>query len=131
MNCKITYIHEPTDLQCGQAVLAMLTGIPVSQIAAALHNNRETNLKEMKGFLRAHGMQVDDNRLPAESKNDLPSLCLLSLETPRCWHWSLYCDGVFYDPEHGVMDDFPVCARKYYWAISRQSQGKTPQSRKA
>ena len=44
---------------------------------------------------------------------------MLSLETPRCWHWSLYCDGVFYDPEHGIMDDFPEAARKYYWEILR------------
>ena len=24
-------------------------------------------------------------------KSELPELCFLSLETPRCWHWSLYC----------------------------------------
>ena len=29
---KIIYIHEPTPLQCGQAVLAMLTGKTVDEI---------------------------------------------------------------------------------------------------
>ena len=113
------YIHEPTDLQCGQAVLAMLTGTPVLQVAAELGNDKETTLKEMKSFLRAHGLQVSDERIQVERKSDLPPLCMLSLETPRCWHWSLYCDGVFYDPEHGVMEDFPVCSRKYYWEIRK------------
>ncbi len=114
---KIEYVHEPTDLQCGQAVLAMLTGLPAGQVAKELNNDRETTLKEMKTFLRAHGLWVSYERKEAEDKSDLPDVCMLSLETPRCWHWSLYCGGVFYDPEHGVMDDFPVCLRKYYWEV--------------
>ncbi len=115
----IEYVHEPDDLQCGQAVLAMLTGIPVAQVADELDNSRETTLKEMKGFLRAHGFWISDERRQAEGREELPLLCLLSLETPRCWHWSLYCGGVFYDPEHGVMEDFPECARRYYFEIKR------------
>ena len=115
---KIKYIHEPDDLQCGQAVLAMLTGIPVESVAAELNNERETNLREMRAFLYAHGLKMADERKQAQSKNDLPRVCVLSLETPWCWHWSLYCEGTFYDPEHGVMEDFPECKRKYYWEIT-------------
>ena len=114
---RIKYIHEPTDLQCGQAVLAMITGLPVQQVVEELSNDRETTLKEMKGFLREHGVWVSDERIQITSKDQLPSFCVLSCETPRCWHWSLYWDGVFYDPEHGVLDDFPESARKYYWEI--------------
>ena len=115
---EIRYIHEPTDLQCGQAVLAMVLGKEVGEIVAFLGNERETDLKEMKRTLRAFGAEISDERKEAHTKSDLPQLCLLSLETPRCWHWSLYCDGVFYDPEHGVLGDFPVCKRKYYWEIN-------------
>ena len=114
---KIDYIHEPTDLQCGQAVLAMVTGIPVEKVAKELNNERETNLKEMKSFLSNHGFIISELRKEANNKNDLPPLCILSLETPRCWHWSLYYNGTFYDPEHGVMNDFPICKRKYYWEL--------------
>lgn len=119
MKADIEYIHEPTDLQCGQAVLAMLTGISVKRVAEELENFRETNLKEMKDYLRAKGFSVSDDRRQAQSKNDLPDVCLLSLETPRCWHWSLFCNGTFYDPEHGIMNDFPECERKYFWKISK------------
>ena len=33
----VKYIHEPTDLQCGQAVLAMLTGLTTEQVAKELN----------------------------------------------------------------------------------------------
>ncbi len=114
---KITYIHEPDDLQCGQAVLAMIAGTTPQDAAEELKNERETTLKEMKGFLRKRGFYVSEERVQVQDRSELPQLCILSLETPRCWHWSLYCEGVFYDPEHGVMEDFPAANRKYYWEV--------------
>ena len=113
------YIHEPTDLQCGQAVLAMITGKTAEEVCRELENDRETTLKEMKTYLRNNGFLMSDVRNEVVRKQELPVLCVLSLETPRCWHWSLYRDGVFYDPEHGVLDDFPISARKYYWKVER------------
>ena len=49
---NIQYIHEPTDLQCGQAVLAMLLGTTPEYICSYLGNDRETDLREMKRVLR-------------------------------------------------------------------------------
>ena len=115
---KINYIHEPTDLQCGQAVLAMLIGTSAEAICQIIGNDRETTLREMKDTLRNFGFTVSDARVPVKCKHELPPLCMLSLETPRCWHWSLYCDGTFYDPEHGVMEDFPESNRRYYWKVT-------------
>lgn len=114
----IKYIHEPTDLQCGQAVLAMALDRTVDEIIAYLENDRETDLKEMKKTFRRFGKNISDERKLAADKNELPEMCLLSLETPRCWHWSLYYKGVFYDPEHGIMDDFPESNRRYYWELT-------------
>lgn len=114
---KINYIHEPTDLQCGQAVLAMLLGTTPEEICEFLHNDRETTLREMQLVLTANGIAFSRERKQAFTKADLPKIALLSLETPRCWHWSLYVDGVFYDPEHNILDDFPKCERKYFWEI--------------
>ncbi|MGN0609206.1 MAG: hypothetical protein ACI4J6_08360 [Oscillospiraceae bacterium] len=114
---NINYIHEPTDLQCGQAVLAMLLGTTAEQICEYLSNDRETDLREMKRVLTEHGVKFSSERKQAQTKADLPVCALLSLETPRCWHWSLYADGVFYDPEHGILSDFPQAKRKFYWEI--------------
>ncbi len=115
---KPKYIHEPTDLQCGQAVLAMLSDKTVDEIINLVGTDRETTLKQMLEALSALDIEYEAKRIAVTKKEQLPKACFLSLETPRCWHWSLYFDGVFYDPEHGVMDDFPVCRRKYYWKIN-------------
>jgi hypothetical protein len=114
---KIKYVKEPTDLQCGQAVLSMLTGKDVSEIVELLNNERETTLKEMFFTLDYYGFSYCRERKEVTDKSDLPKIALLSLETPRCWHWSLYFDGLFYDPEHGVLNDFPKARRKYFWEI--------------
>ena len=117
----IEYIHEPTDLQCGQAVVAMVTGRNISDIIRLLNNDKETTLREMKNIFRYYGFEISDKKTSVSDKSELPDLCMLSLETPRCWHWSLYHGGKFYDPEHGILDDFPVSDRKYFWEIKRIS----------
>lgn len=114
---NITYIHEPNDLQCGQAVLAMITGVDINKIILDCQTERETKFADMKRVLQYYGFKLSEERKVANTINDLPDIALLSLETPRCWHWSLYAYGVVYDPEHGVLNDFPVCNRKYYWEV--------------
>jgi len=111
------YIHEPTDLQCGQAVIAMLCGKEVEEIIRITGTDRETDLKQMLTALDFYGVKYNPQRKQAQKKGDLPPIALLSLETPRCWHWSLYFKGKFLDPEHGILDDFPEANRKFYWEI--------------
>lgn len=114
---EIKHIFEPTPLQCGQAVLSMITGKTVQEIVEFLSNDRETTLREMFLCLEYFGFSVSRDKVEVKDKTELPKCCFLSLETPKCWHWSLYSDGVFYDPEYGVLTDFPVSCRKYYWEI--------------
>lgn len=96
----------------------MVLGVSAEEIVGYLGNDRETTLREMKDTFRKNGVKISDTRISVRDKSELPPLCLLSLETPRCWHWSLFCEGTFYDPEHGVMDDFPESNRRYYWELS-------------
>ncbi len=114
---KPTYIKEPSPLQCGQAVLAMLTNKSVDEIINLLNNQKETTLKEMFYTLQFYGISFCKERKEVDFKEQLPKIAILSLETPRCWHWSLYFNGFFYDPEHGIMENFPKCKRKYFWEI--------------
>lgn len=113
----IQYIHEPTDLQCGQAVIAMLCNVTVADVINVVGTDRETDLKQMFKAMDYYNVKYNKTRIAVNSKKELPDIAVLSLETPRCWHWSLYFNGTFYDPEHGVMDDFPISNRKYYWEI--------------
>lgn len=114
---SVKYLKEPTDLQCGQAVLAMLSDKTVDEIIDIVKTERETTLKQMFLALDLLNIKYSHNRIEVKSANELPKVCILSLETPRCWHWSLYFKGTFYDPEHGVLDDFPTSNRRYYWEI--------------
>ncbi len=116
----LNYIKEPTDLQCGQAVLAMICGKSVLEIISECKTETETTFLQMKTVLNNNGFSLSNNRLVALKKEDLPKIALLSLETPRCWHWSLYYYGTFYDPEHGILNNFPECNRKFYWEITKQ-----------
>ena len=111
------HIFEPTPLQCGQAVLAMLSGKSVDEIIEIVKTDRETTLKSMKTALNELGISFDNLRKEVSEKSQLPDIAILSLETPHCWHWSLYFKGFFYDPEYGLLEDFPPSNRRYFWEI--------------
>lgn len=117
INNNINHIFEPNPLACGQAVLAMLTGQDVDKIIDMCGTSAETKLKDMKRIFDIYGISYSSERKIAMSKSDLPEFALLSLETPKCWHWSLYANEKFYDPEYGVLDDFPPSNRKYFWKL--------------
>lgn len=118
---RIQHIYEPNPLACGQAVLAMLSGDSVESVISLVGTERETKLSDMFAALDYYGIKYDKTRKQAFEVSDLPSVCILSLETPKCWHWSLYRDGIFYDPEYGVLSDFPPSARRYYFEIKESA----------
>ena len=115
------HIFEPDPLQCGQAVLAMLTGKTVDEIIELCGTERETTLADMKRVLNLCGINMSAERIAVRDKEELPEIALLSLETPKCWHWSLYFKGRFLDPEYGVLEDFPPSNRRYYWEIKEKT----------
>ncbi len=115
---KVEHIYEPNPLACGQAVLAMLSGSDVNDIFTLVKTEKETTLKDMKTALKALGISLNETRVEVKNICDLPHIALLSLETPKCWHWSLFFNGVFYDPEYGVLSDFPPSNRRYFWEIT-------------
>lgn len=111
------HLFEPDPLQCGQTVLAILTDKTVQDIIELCGTTRETTLADMKKVLTLCGIAFCEQRKEVLCKEGLPKIALLSLETPKCWHWSLYYDGKFYDPEYGLLNDFPPSRRKYFWEI--------------
>ena len=76
-------IFEPNSLACGQAVIAMLTGVSVEKVIELCGTDRETDLKCMKRVLTELGVETETVRHQAETKEDLPEIALISLETPR------------------------------------------------
>ncbi len=97
----------------------MLTGKSVDEIISLCGTVRETTLADMKRVLRELEIEMLPERRQVFEKRELPEIALLSLETPKCWHWSLYFDGLFYDPEYGLLEDFPPSNRRYFWEIKK------------
>jgi len=95
----------------------MLSGKSVEEIIKLCGTTRETTLTDMKRVITGFGFSVLHERRPVKDKSKLPDIALLSLETPKCWHWSLYFKGMFYDPEYGLLEDFPPSNRRYFWEI--------------
>ena len=117
---EIKHVFEPNPLACGQAVIAMITGADVGEVIELAGTDRETTLADMKSLLSCFGFALSGERKQAQSVSDLPETALLSLETPKCWHWSLFAAGRVYDPEYGVLTDFPASNRKYFWEIKEK-----------
>lgn len=117
MNREIKHVFEPNPLACGQAVIAMISGADVDEVIRLVGTDRETALRDMKAALSHYGMALSAERKEAKCIEELPRTALLSLETPKCWHWSLYAAGKVYDPEYGVLNGFPESNRKYFWEI--------------
>ena len=114
------HIFEPTPLSCGQAVIAMATATDIEKVCELCGGYAETGLKTMKAVFRQLGVTVGDTRVSVQDKKQLPQYALLSLETPKCWHWSLCINGIFYDPEYGVLDNFPPSNRRYFWELKNK-----------
>ena len=116
-NNQIKHKYEINPLACGQAVICMLSGLDFEQVFNIVGTEKETTLKDMFFAFDKLNIDVEKTRQEAKVKSDLPDIALLSLETPKCWHWSLFFKGKFYDPEYGVLDDFPPSNRRYFWKI--------------
>ena len=118
---SVKHIYEPNPLACGQAVLSMLSGIDVYEIMKLVNTEKETTLNDMKMALAQLGISYKNERVEVKDKSELPCVAVLSLETPKCWHWSLFFDGVFYDPEYGILNDFPPSNRRYFWMLKNKN----------
>ena len=114
---NITHMYEPTSLSCGQTVLAMLLGCNVEHIIKLLGKKNEITLKDIFCVLEDADIKISQKKSEATEKSQLPQIAVLSLKTPFCWHWSLYYNGLFLDPEYGVLENFPPNEKCFYWQI--------------
>lgn len=118
---EIKHIFESTPLSCGQAAIAMATDTDIEEVVKLCGGYSETDLKQMREVFAVLGVDMGKERVAVKDKSELPQYALLSLETPKCWHWSFYANGTFYDPEYGMLDDFPPSNRRYFWKLTNKN----------
>ncbi len=70
-----------------------------------------TGKKDIEKALKYYGISQAKTMTKADNTSVLPKLCILKVLLPKYGHWILYCDGKYYDPEFGVMDELYKKAR--------------------
>lgn len=108
---QIKYIKQPTDYLCGQACVAMLAGVTVEEVVSVMKNDKGTGKKDIEKALNYYGISQAKAMTKADNTSVLPKVCILKVLLPKYGHWVLYCDGKYYDPEFGVMEELYQKAR--------------------
>jgi hypothetical protein len=104
---KITYIKEPTGYLCGQSCVAMLAEVSVDEVIGIIGTDKGTNKQDLKKALDYYGISYAPKSTKYDSTVPLPNLCVIRMKLPGYGHWGIYYNGVYYDPEFGVLSECP------------------------
>lgn len=117
-NESITYQKQPTICQCGQACVAMLAGVSPAEVVEIIFEEYGTCDSALELALNYFHIPHANLRKRFLPDTVLPDICILSMEIPGDLHWSLYYKGKYYDPQFGILDNYPDdCIIHYYWEI--------------
>lgn len=95
--------RQPTANTCGQAICAMIAGIPVKQVVASM-GDTGTRYPDLRRYLDQHGWTVAPARRYRPGRTQIRSdlaICRIDWGVARIrTHWVLYAGGTFLDPDH-------------------------------
>lgn len=107
---SINLVLQPEDGLCGQACIAMLTGLPLEEIITIMKAKKwQVSLSKMVETLDYFGLKhAEKMSYKKEHFAQLPNLCLLNVKTNHTSksHLLLYFDKLFYDPATGILTDY-------------------------
>lgn len=102
---SISYVSQPNHLMCGQACIAMLTGIDIEDVAKVMGTRGSTSIGQIIAALDYYNIKHGEKNIRLSKKNPHYSeISILTVHMPKYTHWVLYYKGKFYDPEFGVLD---------------------------
>jgi hypothetical protein len=82
-------------------------------------HDKVTSVAEINNALTWYGIKHGKRQRYIKDEI-LPNICILSLKLPGYGHWSLYYEGKIYDPEFGVLKDFPPNVKlNHFWEIMK------------
>lgn len=99
-------IKQPTFETCGQACIAMISGKDVCEVITDMKTNGPTSIGQLIEILDRYGIKHALKNTRLSKKNPEPSAhSILTIHTDMGYtHWCLLYDGVYYDPEHGIIN---------------------------
>jgi len=104
---SISWIKEPTGYLCGQSCVAMLAAVSVDEVIKIMGTDKGTSHTHVKKALNYYGIRYAPINRSPDPNTPLPDLCMIVFTLPEYRHWSLYYKGIFYDPEFGILNEYP------------------------
>lgn len=99
-------VKQPTFETCGQAVIAMLSGKDIDTVINDMGTNGSTSIGQLIEILDRYGINHAERNVRVSKKNPEPhKRSILTVHANGGYtHWVLLYDGVYYDPEFGVIE---------------------------
>jgi hypothetical protein len=68
--------------------------------------DKGTNKQELKKALDYYGVRYAPKSTKYDPAVPLPKSCVIRMMLPGYGHWGIYFNGVYYDPEFGVLEKY-------------------------
>lgn len=102
----INLVLQPDEGLCGQACLAMLSGLPLEEIMTIMQAKKwQASLSKVIETLDYFRLKHADKMIYQKDKfSHLPNLCLLNVKADddQLSHLLIYFNGKYYDPTSGI-----------------------------
>lgn len=101
---KIDLVRQPNNSNlCGQACVAMIAGISLSESIMLFNSRGETFTRQLYNALRKRGISCSDKAVRIKNNNK-PKLCIVLIHYAGCkdTHWCVWNNNKYYDPAYGI-----------------------------
>ncbi len=111
-------ITQPTLSTCGQASVAMITGVDVNSVIQTIGSDKGTTAAQLIEALRCFNPGSTPKIVQLKGRNPRADSIVYLLDTSSGGgHWTVFHDGKYYDPVFGRLGEYPPWIRKQF-AIS-------------
>ncbi len=99
-------IMQPTTSTCGQACIAMIAKKSVEEVIKDMKTDAPTSIGQLIEILDFYGIKHAEKNKRISKKNPAPyKYSILTVHTNEGYtHWTLFCDGRYFDPEFGLVE---------------------------
>ncbi len=103
-------IIQPEDGLCGQACVAMLTGLTIAEVITVMDCREwQATMGRMISALNYYGIDHSDVIVYNEGRSVvLPKCCIMMEKMGRFCHYLIHFDGKFYDSNLGVLEEYDM-----------------------
>ncbi|MBQ9863661.1 MAG: DUF1905 domain-containing protein, partial [Lachnospiraceae bacterium] len=117
---SIEVIKQPHDGLCGQSCVAMLAGISLDEAINTMHCGEwQATMDKIINALNYFGIDHSEEIIYTNGRADvtLPKCCVIMEKMGRYSHYLVYFNGVGYDSNLGLIDDYDVTKVKGYMEV--------------